>query len=130
MSMVLERNKVENSDVRQFDIWLANLGESKGSVQRGVRPVLVISNDRSNKYAPIAMVSPITSSSTKTKLPTHVNMNANEIGFHRDSVVLFEQHITIDKSQLIHKIIDMPKAYELHFEKALNISTSRVFSRN
>ncbi|WP_106768033.1 type II toxin-antitoxin system PemK/MazF family toxin [Paenibacillus faecalis] len=114
--------------VKQFDIWLANLGDSKGSVQRGVRPVIVISNDKSNKYAPIAMVAPITSSLTKRKLPTHVHISAREIGCPKDSVVLFEQHITIDKSQLIHKIIDMPKFYEHQFERALNVSTSRFFS--
>lgn len=115
-------------EVRQFDIWLADLGVSAGSVQRGVRPVLVISNNKSNKYSPIAVVCPITSSLSKAKLPTHVKINAKDIGFHRDSTVLFEQHFTIDKdSQLIHKIVDSPELYKDCFKRALNISTSTIY---
>ncbi|WP_157793912.1 type II toxin-antitoxin system PemK/MazF family toxin [Paenibacillus donghaensis] len=127
MSMVMER--AESIVTKQFDIFLADLGESKGSVQRGVRPSIVISNDRSNLHSNFVVVCPITSSMTKAKLPTHVYMKANEIGFHKDSVVLFEQHFTIDKSLLIHKITDMPKRYERELERALIISTTRTFSR-
>lgn len=123
-------NKVHNEVVKQFEIWLADLGEdSRGSVQRGVRPVIIISNDKSNKFAPIVMVSPITSSSTKAKIPTHVSLKADEVGFIHDSVILFEQHLTIDKGQLIHKLIDMPVRYESQLLRALEISTTRMFSR-
>lgn len=134
MSLVLDN--VRTSEIKQFDIWLVDLGESTGSVQRGVRPAIVISNDRSNKYSNFVVVCPITSSMTKAKLPTHVYMEAKEIGFRKDSVVMFEQHFTIDKgdtnkkSSLIHKIVDMPKKYERELEKALMISTTRTFSRS
>lgn len=127
---VVMKNTVHNEEVKQFEIWLADLGEEAiGSVQRGIRPVIIISNDKSNKYAPIVMVSPITSSSTKAKIPTHVSFKASDVGFVHDSVILFEQHLTIDKSQLIHKLIDMPVRYENQLLRALQISTTRIFSR-
>lgn len=128
MSMVMDR--VKTSEIKQFDFYLVDLGESKGSVQRGVRPSIVISNDRSNKFSNFVVVCPITSSMTKAKLPTHVYMDAKEIGFRKDSVVMFEQHFTIDKGSLIHKITDMPKKYEQELERALMISTTRTFSRS
>lgn len=128
---VVMNNTVHNEMVKQFEIWLADLGEQKeGScVQAGVRPVLIISNDKNNKYSPLVMVSPTTSSSTKSKLPTHVSIKASDVGFKKDSVILLEQHIMIDKNKLMYKLFKMPSSYEKQLERALEISTTRMFSR-
>ncbi|MWV44904.1 PemK family transcriptional regulator [Paenibacillus sp. HJL G12] len=129
---VAMNNTVHNEEVKQFEIWLADLGEipEKSSVQGGVRPVLIISNDKNNRYSPLVMVSPITSSSTKARIPTHVTVNASDAGFKKDSVILFEQHFTIDKkSKLMYKLFEMPHKYENQLLRALEISTTRMFSR-
>lgn len=46
----------------------------------------------------------ITSQLNKAKLPTHVPLDAAEIGIVKDSVVLLEQVRTIDKSRLREKV--------------------------
>lgn len=119
-------NNVHNEAVKQFEIWLADLGDQKeGScIQAGVRPVLIISNDKNNKYSPLVMVSPTTSSSTKSKLPTHVSIKASDVGFKKDSVILLEQHIMIDKNKLMYKLFEMPTAYKPQLKRAIEISTS------
>ena len=48
------------------DIYYAVLPVIKGSqVQQGVRPVLIVSNNKANQYSPIITVIPLTSSVNK-----------------------------------------------------------------
>ncbi|NLW43485.1 MAG: type II toxin-antitoxin system PemK/MazF family toxin [Tissierellia bacterium] len=91
--------------VKRGDLFYANLSPVLGSEQGGIRPVVIIQNDVGNKYSPTVIVAPITSRMNKTKLPTHVKINASEkFGLPKDSVVLLEQIRTIDKQRLKDKI--------------------------
>ena len=91
--------------VKRGDLFYANLSPVLGSEQGGIRPVVIIQNDVGNKYSLTVIVAPITSRMNKTKLPTHVKINASEkFGLPKDSVVLLEQIRTIDKQRLKDKI--------------------------
>lgn len=126
MAVALESKQ---ETVKQLDIWFADLGEQPGSIQRGLRPVVVISNDKSNQYSNFVMVSPISSQVQKAKLPTHVVLKSGECGVAKDSVAMFEQHISITKEQLKYKLFELPLKYERDVERAIEASTSRRFSR-
>ena len=126
MAVVLE---TKQDTVKQLDVWFVDLGEQPGSIQRGLRPVVVISNDRSNQYSNFVMVSPISSQIQKAKLPTHVVLKSGECGVAKDSVAMFEQHISITKDQLKYKLFELPEKYEREVERAIEVSTSRRFSR-
>lgn len=86
-----------NTMVRRGDIFYADLSPIVGSEQGGIRPVLIVQNDIGNKYSPTVIVSAITSQINKAKLPTHVEIGAENFGLVKDSVVLLEQVRTIDK---------------------------------
>lgn len=90
--------------IKRGDIIYADLSPVIGSEQGGVRPVLVIQNDIGNKYSPTVIVAAITSQINKAKLPTHVELVAEEYGITKDSVILLEQIRTIDKKRLKEKI--------------------------
>ena len=90
--------------VKRGDIFYADLSPVIGSEQGGVRPVLIIQNDIGNKYSPTVIVAAITSQINKAKLPTHIEINANEYGLNKDSVILLEQIRTIDKKRLGEKM--------------------------
>jgi mRNA interferase MazF len=47
--------------MKQGEIWLANLNPGKGSEQKGMRPVVIISGNMLNQYLPIVIVCPLTS---------------------------------------------------------------------
>ena len=70
-------------------------------MQGGIRPVIVISNNKGNMYSPTVIVVPLTSNLNKTKLPTHVFVSI-KTGIPKDSL-LMEQIITINKTQLGEK---------------------------
>ena len=45
-----------NNKIRRNEIYLANLGHTVGSEERGTRPVLIIQNDLGNKHSPTTIV--------------------------------------------------------------------------
>ena len=51
--------------VRRGSIFYVNLGKRIGSVQSGVRPVLVIQNNIGNRYSPTCIGVPITGRGNK-----------------------------------------------------------------
>ena len=93
--------------IKRGDIYFADLGsysEHKGSIQCGVRPCIICGNNIQNRFSEVILISPITSSKTKKSIPTHLELRASECNLKADSIVLFEQIQTIQKSQLINKV--------------------------
>ena len=90
--------------IKRGDMFYADLSPVVGSEQGGIRPVLIIQNDTGNKYSPTVIAAAITSQTGKSKLPTHIEIEAEGVGLKADSVVLTEQIRTIDKSRLKEKI--------------------------
>ena len=93
-----------------------------GSEQGGVRPVLVVQNDIGNKYSPTVIAAAITSQINKAKLPTHIEISAQEYGLLKDSVILMEQIRTIDKKRLREKIGHLDDELMDRVNEALTIS--------
>ena len=88
-------------DIQRGEIYLADLGEGVGSEQKGIRPVLIVQNNRGNKYSPTVTVLPITTKIHKSSgLPTHVIIDKMG-GLKVKSATIAEQIVTIDKTRLI-----------------------------
>lgn len=85
-------------EIERGEIYYADLSPVLGSEQSGVRPVLIIQNDRDNERSPTTLVAAITSSKTKPQLPTHVVFTADCLPY--ESTILLEQIRTIDKTRL------------------------------
>ena len=90
--------------IKRGDMFYADLSPVIGSEQGGIRPVVIIQNDLGNKYSPTVIAAAITSQLGKTKLPTQIAIESNDVGLKTDSVILAEQVRTIDKSRLKEKI--------------------------
>ena len=89
--------------MKQKEIWLADLNPVKGSEQRGVRPVVVISGDSMNSHLNMCIICPL---SSKIKhYPGCIVLSKNRInGLSIDSEVIVFQIRTIDGSRLVKKI--------------------------
>ena len=90
--------------IRRGDIYYADLSPVIGSEQGGLRPVLIVQNDVGNRYSPTVIAAAITSRTSKSKLPTHIDVYADKYGLAKDSVILLEQIRTIDKARLKEKM--------------------------
>ncbi|WP_422486162.1 type II toxin-antitoxin system PemK/MazF family toxin [Gudongella sp. DL1XJH-153] len=108
--------------VKRGDIYYADLSPVIGSEQGGVRPILVVQNDVGNKYSPTVIIAAITSQINKARLPTHVEITAQDFGLPKDSVVLLEQIRTIDKKRLREKIGKFDEDMMRKVDQALRIS--------
>ena len=86
--------------IKRGEVYLADLSDASGSEQGKVRPVVIIQNNRGNKYSPTIIVAAITAKLGKTHMPTHVDLPAKYCNLERDSMVLLEQLRTIDKSRI------------------------------
>ena len=87
------------------DIWFADLIGCPGTcVQRGIRPVLVVSNDMGNSHSTIVNVLPMSSQIKKMYLPSHTQLEPGDVAdsrfAFRESVVQAEQITTIGRLQL------------------------------
>ena len=83
-------------------IWMADLPmhSPNSSVQAGRRPVVIVSNSKCNKNSPVISIVPCSSRLRKNPLPTHVTLK-DIPGLPRESLVLCEQIISLDKTCLI-----------------------------
>ena len=85
---------------RAGEVWYVDFSPQVGREQAGVRPALVISNDRFNQVRnDLHIVVPITG--TDRGLAYHVPVQAPEGGLKKDSQVMCEQV----KSQSIHRFL-------------------------
>ena len=91
-------------EINRGEVYYADLSPVVGSEQGGIRPVLIIQNDVGNKYSPTVIAAAVTSQTNKSKLPTHIEIDAMKYGLPKDSVILTEQIRTIDKKRLKEKI--------------------------
>lgn len=103
-------------------MYYADLSPVIGSEQGGVRPVLIVQNDIGNKYSPTVIAAAITSQINKARLPTHIEISANEYGLAKDSVILLEQIRTIDRKRLREKIGRLDEELMTKVNEALSIS--------
>lgn len=113
-------------EVLRGDVFYANLNPVVGSEQGGTRPVLIIQNDIGNRYSPTVIVSAITSRIRKAKLPTHVEIGAEQSELDKDSVILLEQIRTLDKKRLERKITSLDPDIIEEVDKAIEISLGLI----
>ena len=112
--------------IKRGEIYFAQLNPVVGSEQGGIRPVLVIQNDIGNQYSPTTIVLAITSQINKAKLPTHVELKAEQYGLERDSVILAEQIRTIDKTRLKQRIAVLDEEMMNFVDQALEVSLGLI----
>lgn len=114
-------NVTNGQSIRRGDIFYADLSPVVGSEQGGIRPVLIVQNDVGDKYSPTVIAAAITSQTSKTRLPTHIEVLASA-GLSKDSVVLLEQIRTIDKRRLKEKMGHLDDGVMAQVNEAISIS--------
>jgi mRNA interferase MazF len=105
---------------RRGDVWTVDLGEGRGSRQRGPRPALVVQNDTGNQYAATTIVAAITS--TIKIYPVTVPLEKGEGGLDRRSMVNLSQVFTIAKECLRRRLGVLSSERMESIDRAIKIS--------
>lgn len=89
--------------IRRGDIIVADLGQHETSIQSGIRPCIVVSNNMANRHSPVITVVPLTSKIRKKEyLPTHVFLNGYEnTALNCHSLALCEQITSVACSEIL-----------------------------
>ena len=110
MTNTMERPRIEikiNPDVMDVEwgdvVFVDFTDNSRDSEQSGIRPAIIIQNDKGNEHSPTTIVASITSQE-KRYLPTHVVVKPYQSGLNKVSTILMEQVRTIDKSRILSKV--------------------------
>ena len=114
--------------VRYGDVWFADLGIPVGSEQGGKRPVLIVSNDKYNRYSSCVNIVPLTSKD-KTKIPTHVEII--DPCLTSVSIALIEKYRDIDKKRLEYMVGRVNREIMVEVSRAIEIQANmqKEFSR-
>jgi mRNA interferase MazF len=76
--------------IRRGEVWLADLGPTRGREQSGERPVLVVSADPINQ-GPADLVVAVPFTTRRRGIPTHVEVRPPEGGLREISFAMCEQ---------------------------------------
>ena len=129
MTNTMERPRIEikiNPDVMDIKwgdvVFVDFTDNSRDSEQSGIRPAIIIQNDKGNEHSPTTIVASITSQE-KRYLPTHVVVKPYQSGLNKVSTILMEQVRTIDKSRILSKVGHIePDWLKEKIKKSLTIS--------
>lgn len=109
--------------IKRGDIYYADLNPVVGSEQGERRPVIVVQNDKGNRYSPTVIIVPVTGRLNKATLPTHV-LIPKSCGLEKDSLALTEQIRAVDRSRLGSYIGCAGKSVMSRVDAALSVSVS------
>ena len=90
---------MKTQTVKRFEIYLYDFGAMPGSIQNGIRPALIIQDNRFNENSPTTIVAAITSVIKKERLPSHIFLG-QEFGLSKPSMVMLEQLRTVNQDEL------------------------------
>lgn len=85
--------------VKRGEIYYYDFGNNEGSIQNGVRPVLVVQCEEGNQASTTTVVAAITSVIKKRYLPSHIILG-DKFGLNKPSMVMLEQLKTINQAEL------------------------------
>jgi mRNA interferase MazF len=106
--------------VNRGSVYMIDLGYSNlDSEQNGIRPCLIVSNNKGNEKSSILTVIPLTTKE-KRPMPTHVSLTIKD-GMRRNSIVCPEQITTVTKRRLFYNRVPI---------KVLDLSEEKIFEIN
>ena len=108
-------------DVRRGDIYYADLSNDKIDSECGVRPVLIVQNNKGNAHS-TSYIAALITSKPKKYLPTHITLSKN-CGLRKKSTVLCEHIVTVKRDMLLDYIGTIVNTDdERKLNKALSVS--------
>lgn len=105
--------------MRQGEIWNATLNPAEGSEQAGFRPVVIISGNLANTYAPVVLCCPLTTKLKHYKGNPIVEPSAQN-GLTNTSEIMIIHLRSLSKSRLKEKLGEVPKKVILEIKQTIN----------
>jgi mRNA interferase MazF len=96
-------------EIRQYEIWLADLNPRIGTEPGKTRPVMVVQTNLLNKVPhPSTLVCPLTTRVSRKSELLRVHIKSGMGNLHQDCDIIIDQLRAIDNRRLIKKIGVVP----------------------
>lgn len=107
-------------NIKQFDIWLANLDPAYGSESGKIRPVLIVQNNFINTEGHNStIVCPLTTNLTKGTRLLRIRITPNDTDIFEDSDILIDQIRAIDNKRFVRYLATIPENTQLRVKESL-----------
>ncbi|MFB6320852.1 type II toxin-antitoxin system PemK/MazF family toxin [Saccharicrinis sp. FJH54] len=95
--------------IRQFEIWIADLNPQIGTEPGKTRPVLTVQTNLLNKIPhPSTVICPITTNTKKDSEILRVHLQKGMANLHQDCDVMIDQIRAIDNKRLVKRVGVLP----------------------
>lgn len=95
--------------IRQFEIWIADLNPQIGTEPGKTRPVLTVQTNLLNKIPhPSTVICPITTNIKKDSEILRVHLQKGMANLHQDCDVMIDQIRAIDNKRLVKRVGVLP----------------------
>jgi mRNA interferase MazF len=95
--------------IKQFEIWIADLNPQIGTEPGKTRPVMVIQSNLLNKIPhPSTIVCPLTTKIEKEAEILRVHLKRGMANLHENCDIMIDQVRAIDNKRLLKKVGDLP----------------------
>jgi mRNA interferase MazF len=105
-------------EIKQYEIWMADLNPPKGTEPGKVRPVCILQTNLLNNIHPSTIILPITTNVNPNAEILRVHLKKGEGGLQENSDILIDQIRAIDNKRLIQCL------------GTINPKTAEVIERN
>ena len=95
--------KKDLSKIKWGEIYTCDLGKMKGSVQCGVRPILVVQTNKLNGSSPTVVVAVITSVRKREDIASHIPLET-DCGLNEPSMVMLGLTVIRSKEEVQYGI--------------------------
>ena len=93
--------------IKQYDIWLANLNPAKGTKPGKTRPVVIVQTNLLNSVHPSSIICPITTNVLPELEILRVHLNTEQLA--KESDIIIDQVRAIDNRRLVSKLGELNK---------------------
>jgi len=95
--------------IKQFEIWIADLNPQIGTEPGKTRPVMVIQSNLLNKTShPSTIVCPLTTNVEKEAEILRVHLKKGMANLHESCDIMIDQVRAIDNKRLVKKVGELP----------------------
>jgi mRNA interferase MazF len=109
-------------EVRQFDIWIANLNPRKGTESGKTRPVLIVQSDLLNESDhPSSIVCPITTKIVSESNVLRIHLSEGMCDLEYDCDVMIDQIRAIDNKRLKKRMGELPDELRKYVKRSLSV---------
>lgn len=91
-------------EIKQFEIWIADLNPGMGTEAGKIRPVMVVQTNLLNKEHPSTVVCPITTNIKPDAEILRVHIRKSKFGLKEDGDIMIDQVRAIDNRRLVKKL--------------------------